>query len=283
MANITMKNLLEAGVHFGHQTRKWNPKMDKYIFGSRNNIHIIDLQKTVKCLKAAYSYIKDEAALGKNFLFIGTKRQAQDAIREEAERSNMYFINYRWLGGTLTNFETIKNSVKRLDYLEELKGSPTWEKLSKKEVARLMKEYQKLDKTLCGIKTMKHLPQIAIIIDPENEMTAIKECKKLKIPIVSILDTNCDPDWVDVGVPGNDDAIRAIKLFLSIFADAINEGKELYARGDDEKEVEPTPETVAKIEFEEEETAEEIKKVAKKVVKKKPVVKKGETNDDKSE
>ncbi|MCP4481247.1 MAG: 30S ribosomal protein S2 [bacterium] len=263
MANITMKNLLEAGVHFGHQTRRWNPKMDKHIFGSRNNIHIIDLQQTVRCLKEAYRYLKEEAALGKTFLFVGTKRQAQDSIKDQAEKSGMYYINYRWLGGTLTNFETIKNSIKRLTYLEDLKNSSTWDKLSKKEVARLTKEYQKLEKTLCGIKDMPRLPEIAIIIDPENEMTAVKECRKLNIPIVSILDTDCNPDVIDVGVPGNDDAIRAIRLFLSIFTDAINEGKEIYTKVDETPEKESTPEEVVVAEIKADAKPQEEKKVIK--------------------
>jgi len=227
MSNITMKNLLESGVHFGHQTRKWNPKMAKYIFGARNNIHIIDLQKTVKALKIAYQYIKDESSKGKITLFVGTKRQAQDAIKEEALRADMYYINSRWLGGTLTNFQTIKNSINRLKELEELKSTTTWEKLSKKEIARLEKEFQKLDKNLSGIKNMPKLPDMIVIIDPEQEQTAVNEAKKLGIPIISVVDTNCDPDLIDVPVPGNDDAIRAIKLFLSIFTDAILEGKNL--------------------------------------------------------
>jgi small subunit ribosomal protein S2 len=240
-----MKNLLEAGVHFGHQTKKWNPKMAKYIFGDRNNIHIIDLQKTVKALKSAHKFVRDEVAKGEVVLFVGTKRQAQEAIAEEAKRCGMFYINNRWLGGLLTNFSTVSNSIKKLKKLEELKASSTWEKLSKKEVARLDKEYYKLDKNLCGIKDMPKLPGIIFVIDTEQEKTALQEGRKLGIPVVAIVDTNCDPDQVDVVVPGNDDAIRAIKLFASIFADAAIEGREAFEKGGkiDELEIGDSVET----------------------------------------
>ncbi|MFC1546542.1 30S ribosomal protein S2 [bacterium] len=227
MANISMKSLLEAGVHFGHQKRKWNPKMAKYIFGERNNVHIIDLQKTVRELKKAYKYIKDEVTLGKNILFVGTKRQAQESIKEEAERCSMFYINYRWLGGTLTNFLTIRKSIERLKKLEEMKASPVWGKLSKKELSRLDKELFKLKRALDGIKNMDSLPDLMFVIDPEYEKTAVLEGRKLGIPIVSVVDTDCDPDMIDVLVPGNDDAIRAIKLFAKIFADAVLEGMQI--------------------------------------------------------
>ncbi len=230
MSNITMKNLLEAGVHFGHQKRKWNPKMSKYIFGVRNNIHIIDLQKTVKALKVAHQYVRDEVAQGKNVLFVGTKRQAQEPIEHEAKRCGMFYVNNRWLGGIMTNFATVSNSIKRLKSLEELKNSSTWSKLSKKEIARLEKEYQKLNKNLAGIKDMPGLPDVLFIIDPDTEKTALQEAKKLNIPVVAIVDTNCDPDQVDYVVPGNDDAIRAIKLFAMIVADAVVEGKEILQK-----------------------------------------------------
>ncbi|MFH1714612.1 MAG: 30S ribosomal protein S2 [Elusimicrobiota bacterium] len=230
MANITMKSLLEAGVHFGHQKRRWNPKMARFIFGERNNIHIIDLQKTVKELRAAYKYIKDAVAEGKTVLFCGTKRQAQESIAEEAKRTGMFYVNHRWLGGMLTNFTTIKTRVERLKYLQALKASPNWTKLSKKEIARLDKELTKMDRALSGIKDMNKLPGILLVIDPSQETTAILEARKLKIPIVAVVDTNCDPDVVDIPVPGNDDAIRAIKLFLTIFGDAILEGKEIAGK-----------------------------------------------------
>jgi small subunit ribosomal protein S2 len=227
MSNISMKSLLEAGVHFGHQTKRWNPKMARFIFGERNNIHIIDLQKTVKELKKAYKYVRDVIASGKGVLFVGTKRQAQEAVREEAERCAMFYINYRWLGGTLTNFVTIRKSINRLKYLENLKTTSIWNKLSKKEISRLEKEFFKLNRALKGIKDLDALPGAVFVIDPNQEKTAVLEARKLGIPVVGIVDTNCDPDMVDIPVPGNDDAIRAIKLFLHIFADAVLEGKQI--------------------------------------------------------
>jgi small subunit ribosomal protein S2 len=225
MANISMKALLEAGVHFGHQTRRWNPKMAKYIFGSRNKIHIVDLQKTVKELKKAYKFIRDSVAEGKTILFVGTKKQAQLPIKEEATRSGAFFISERWLGGTLTNFDTIKKSIARLNELNRMKEDGIFKILSKKEVSRMEKERFRMTKSLEGIKDMKELPGIMFLIDPSEETTAVQEARKLGIPVVAICDTNCDPDLVDYPIPGNDDAIRAVKLFCSIVADAVLEGK----------------------------------------------------------
>ncbi len=220
-----MKALLEAGVHFGHQTRRWNPKMAKYIFGSRSNIHIIDLQKTAKELKKAYKYIREMAVSSRPVLFVGTKKQAQEAIGSEAARCNSYFVNERWLGGTLTNFDTIKKSIGRLNELDRMKSEGLFRVMSKKEVSRLEKERFRLSKTLVGIKAMERLPGCMFIIDPVQEHTAVLEARRMNIPIVAVCDTNCDPDLIDYPVPGNDDAIRSVKLFCSIMADAILEGK----------------------------------------------------------
>ncbi|MDP5273469.1 MULTISPECIES: 30S ribosomal protein S2 [Chengkuizengella] len=223
MAVISMKQLLEAGVHFGHQTRRWNPKMDRYIFTERNGIYIIDLQKTVKKVEEAYNFIKSIAADNGTVLFVGTKKQAQDSVKDEAERSGMYYINQRWLGGTLTNFETIQKRVNRLHELEKMEEDGTFEVLPKKEVILLNKEKARLEKFLGGIKHMKKLPSALFIIDPRKERIAVAEAKKLGIPIVSIVDTNCDPDEVDYVIPGNDDAIRAVKLITAKMADAVVE------------------------------------------------------------
>jgi small subunit ribosomal protein S2 len=258
MSNISMKNLLEAGVHFGHQKKKWNPKMEQYIFGVRNNIHIIDLQKTVKYLKIAHDFVRDEIAKGGLILFVGTKRQAQVPVFEEAKRCGMYYVNNRWLGGLMTNFATVSQSIKKLKDLEALKASPTWEKLSKKEIARLSKEYDKLNKNLAGIKDMPKLPDMIFVIDVEQEKTAIKEAKKLGIPVVAIVDTNCDPDEVDVVVPGNDDAIRAIKLFASIFADAVIEGKDILSKGFAEGIIENNADNNSETEKDEEDSDEDL-------------------------
>jgi small subunit ribosomal protein S2 len=225
MANISMKALLEAGVHFGHQTRRWNPKMAKYIFGTRNKIHIVDLQKTVKELKKAYKFVRDSVAEGKSVLFVGTKKQAQVPVKEEAIRCGAYFVFERWLGGTLTNFETIRRSISRLNELDKMKQDKIFNLLSKKESSKLEKERLRLVKYLEGIREMKALPGLVFIVDPTEEATAVAEARKLHIPIVAVCDTNCDPDVVDYPVPGNDDAIRAIKLFCTIMADAILEGK----------------------------------------------------------
>lgn len=225
-----MKALLEAGVHFGHQTRRWNPKMAKYIFGTRNKIHIIDLQKTVKELKKAYKFVRDSVSAGKTVLFVGTKKQAQGAIKEEATRCGAFFVCERWLGGTLTNFETLKRSIARLHEIEKMKTDGLFKVMSKKETSRLDKELAKLEKSLEGIKNMKEHPGMLFIIDPSEETTAVAEARKLKIPIVAVCDTNCDPDLIDYPVPGNDDAIRAVKLFCSIMADAVMEGSGLAVK-----------------------------------------------------
>ena len=226
MAVVSMKQLLEAGVHFGHQTRRWNPKMAEYIFTERNGIYIIDLQKTVKKIEEAYLFIRDVAAEGGNVLFVGTKKQAQDAIKEEALRSEMYYVNVRWLGGMLTNFKTIKKSIQKLHNLNKMAEDGTFDLLPKKEVASLQKEMADLEKNLGGIKDMKGLPAAIFIVDPKKEKNAVDEARKLGIPVVAIVDTNCDPDEVDYVIPGNDDAIRAIKLIASTLADAIIEGKQ---------------------------------------------------------
>ena len=226
MSVISMKQLLEAGVHFGHQTRRWNPKMAEYIFTQRNGIYIIDLQKTVKKLGEAYNYVRELSQEGGTILFVGTKKQAQDAIKEEAERCGMFFVNARWPGGMLTNFKTIKKSIARLHSLHKLEEDGTFEMLPKKEVQALKKERDTLEKNLGGIKNMHDLPSAVFIVDPKKERNAVLEAQKLGIPIVAIVDTNCDPDEVDYVIPGNDDAIRAIRLIVSVMANAMIEGKE---------------------------------------------------------
>lgn len=226
MSVISMKQLLEAGVHFGHQTRRWNPKMAKYIFTERNGIYIIDLQKTVKKVEDAYNFVKDLAADGGTILFVGTKKQAQESVAEEAERCGMYFVNQRWLGGTLTNFSTIQKRIARLRELEKMEEDGTFEVLPKKEVIILRKEKDRLEKFLGGIKDMQTIPDAIFIIDPRKERIAVAEAHKLNIPIVSIVDTNCDPDEVDYVIPGNDDAIRAVKLIAAKIADAVIEGRQ---------------------------------------------------------
>lgn len=228
MAYLTMKQLLEAGVHFGHQTARWNPKMKPYIFSARNGIYIVDLQQTVKMFKDAYDFIKATAASGKNVLFVGTKKQAQDSISEEAKRCGALYIHQRWVGGLLTNFSTIKNSIKRLKEIEAMKTSGQMNLLIKKEALQLEKEVQKLEKYLEGIKDMTKMPGAIFVIDSKKEAIAIKEANKLGIPVVAIVDTNCDPDGVDFVIPGNDDAIRAIKLFVGAIADACLEGRGVY-------------------------------------------------------
>ena len=226
MAVISMKQLLEAGVHFGHQTRRWNPKMASYIFTDRNGIYIIDLQKTVRKVEEAYNFVKQLSAEGDNILFVGTKKQAQEAVREEAERCSMFFVNQRWLGGMLTNFQTIRKRIDRLHELEKMEANGTLEVLPKKEVAELMHEKEKLQKFLGGIKDMKRLPAALFIIDPRKERIAVAEARKLGIPIVAIVDTNCDPDEIDYVIPGNDDAIRAVRLLTGKMAEAVMEGKQ---------------------------------------------------------
>lgn len=234
MSVISMKQLLEAGVHFGHQTRRWNPKMKKYIFTERNGIYIIDLQKTVKKVDEAYNYVKEIAANGGTILFVGTKKQAQDSVRDEATRSGMFYVNQRWLGGTLTNFQTIRKRINRLKDIERMEEDGTFEVLPKKEVVELMKEKDRLVKFLGGIKEMKKLPDALFVIDPRKERIAIAEAHKLNIPIIGIVDTNCDPDEIDYVIPANDDAIRAVKLLTSKMADAILEVKQ----GEELEEVE---------------------------------------------
>jgi small subunit ribosomal protein S2 len=226
MSNITMKELLEAGVHFGHQTKRWNPKMKPYIFGARNGIYIIDLQKTVRLFKTAHNFVIESARAGESFLFVGTKKQAQDSIAEEAQRCGMHYVNHRWLGGMLTNFTTVKQSIERLKRLESMFTDNSFEGYTKKETLQMEKECQKLEKTLGGIKGMGKLPGVVFVVDPKNEEIAVQEAKKLGIPVVAIVDTNCDPDNIDYVIPGNDDAIRAIRLLTSKMADAILEGRE---------------------------------------------------------
>ncbi len=226
MSVVSMKQLLEAGVHFGHQTRRWNPKMAEYIFTERNGIYIIDLQKTVKKLEEAYNFIKEVSESGKSVLFVGTKKQAQDSVKEEAERAGAHYVNARWLGGMMTNFKTIRTRIKRLEQLHQMETDGTFELLPKKEVVKLNLEIEKLEKFLGGIKDMNTLPGALFIVDPRKEKIAVAEAKKIGIPVVAIVDTNCDPDEVDYVIPGNDDAIRAVKLISQCMADAIIEGRQ---------------------------------------------------------
>ena len=226
MSVITIKQLLEAGVHFGHHTRRWNPKMSEYIYTERNGLYIIHLAKTVDKIDEAYAYVKEVAASGKNILFVGTKKQAADAIKEEAERCGMYYVNVRWPGGMMTNFKTIKKSINRLNTLTKMSEDGTFDMLPKKEAAALNKEMIDLEKNYGGIKTMTELPAAVFIVDTKKEANAVKEAKKLGIPVIAIVDTNCDPDDADYIIPGNDDAIRAIKLISSVLADAVIEGKQ---------------------------------------------------------
>jgi len=256
MSHITMKQLLEAGVHFGHQTRRWNPKMKPFIFGERNGIHIIDLQQTLKYFEIAYEFVKNTVAEGGKVLFVGTKRQAQDTIREEATRCGMYYVDHRWLGGTLTNFRTIRQSVEKLRRIEQWMEDGTIERFPKKERLKLERLRQKLERNLGGIKDMETLPQVLYVVDPKKEEIAVLEARKLGIPVVAITDTNCDPDLIDYIIPGNDDAIRAIKLLTSRIADAVVEGLEIYREkvaAESDKEVEEAVE-----ELSEEEKAEAI-------------------------
>jgi len=247
-----MKELLEAGVHFGHQTRRWNPKMKPFIFGARNGIYIIDLQKTSRRLRQALAFVSDVASRGGSVLFVGTKRQAQETIAEEARRCAMYYIDQRWLGGTLTNFATIRKSINRLRELEEMIDGEDAAKLTKKELAKLDKERGRLDKTLSGIKSMERLPQAVFVVDPQKERIAVAEANKLGIPVIGVVDTNCDPEPIDFPIPGNDDAIRAIKLFSSRFADAIIEGRAIWDSAKrhmtsetEKRSAAPTPQSIA--------------------------------------
>ena len=238
MAVVSMKQLLEAGVHFGHQTRRWNPKMATYIYTERNGIYIVDLQKTVKKLEEAYNFVKDVAASGKTVLFVGTKKQAQEAIKEEATRCSMFYVNSRWRGGMLTNFKPMRGRVDRRNQLKKMEEDGTFDMLPKKEVIKLMHEQEKLEKYLGGVKDMKQLPGAVFVVDPRKEHNAIAEARKLKIPVVAIVDTNCDPDEIDYVIPGNDDAIRAIRLISGVMANAVTEGKQ----GEEVEEVEATEE-----------------------------------------
>ena len=241
MAIISIKQLLEAGVHFGHHTRRWNPKMAEYIFTERNGIYIIDLQKTVKKFDEAYMFVRELSQNGGNILFVGTKKQAAEAIKEEAERAGQYYVNVRWPGGMLTNFKTIKRSINRLNTLEKMQADGTFDLLPKKEVAALVKEMNDLEKSYGGIKTMNTLPSAVFIVDPRKEHTAVLEAKKLGIPVIAIVDTNCDPDDADYVIPGNDDAIRAIKLISAALADAVIEGRQ----GEQTTEAAPATEETA--------------------------------------
>lgn len=227
MVNISMKQLLEAGVHFGHQTRRWNPKMARYIYGERNGIYIIDLQKTVKKLKEATRFVKDLVANGEKIVFVGTKKQAKDSIREEADRCNMFYVNHRWLGGTLTNFQTVKKSIARMKNLKQMMEDGSMDKLPKKERTLAAKEWAKMDRSLGGIKDMEELPGAIFVVDTKKEHNAISEAKKLGVPIVGIVDTNCDPEEVDYIIPGNDDAIRAVRLISSLMAESSLEGAQI--------------------------------------------------------
>ena len=267
MAVVSMSYLLEAGVHFGHQTKRWNPKMKEYIFTSRDDIYIIDLEKTASCIESAYAEIKKIAENGGNFLFVGTKKQANEAAKEEALRSNSYYVIERWLGGTLTNFRTIRKRIKRLEEIEKMEAGGLFEVLPKKEVIGLKKEYDKLNKVLCGIRNMEKLPDALIIVDPKKEINAIHEARKLNIPVFGLVDTNCDPDDVDFVIPGNDDAVRSVKVVLGVLNNAICEARGLemvdYVTEDDKsKKSEKQTKTVKEVfveSLEDEKTKEAIK------------------------
>ena len=258
MAVVAMKQLLEAGVHFGHQTKRWDPKMAEYIYQARNGIHIIDLQKTSKKIDEAYKFMKDIAEEGKTILFVGTKKQAQECVKDAAIKSNMFYVDQRWLGGMLTNFKTIKTRIARLNKLEEMENDGTFEVLPKKEVAALKNEKEKLEKNLGGIRDMKEMPGAMFVVDPKNERIAVLEAKKLNIPIVGLVDTNCNPEDVDYPIPGNDDAIRAVKLITDVMANAIIEGRQGEALDNEQEEIateEPT--SFEEVVAEETETVEE--------------------------
>ena len=258
MAVVAMKQLLEAGVHFGHQTKRWDPKMAEYIYQARNGIHIIDLQKTSKKIDEAYKFMKDIAEEGKTILFVGTKKQAQECVKDSAIKSNMFYVDQRWLGGMLTNFKTIKTRIARLNKLEEMENDGTFEVLPKKEVAALKNEKEKLEKNLGGIRDMKEMPGAMFVVDPKNERIAVLEAKKLNIPIVGLVDTNCNPEDVDYPIPGNDDAIRAVKLITDVMANAIIEGRQGEALDNEQEEIateEPT--SIEEVVAEETETVEE--------------------------
>ena len=274
MAVVSMSYLLEAGVHFGHQTKRWNPKMKEYIFGARDDIYIIDLEKTTKLLEEAYAELKKIADNGGTFLFVGTKKQAEEAAKEEALRSNSYYVTERWLGGTLTNFRTIRRRVKRLEEIENMERDGKFDVLPKKEVIGLKKEYEKLNKILCGIRDMNKLPNALIIVDPKKEINAIREARKLRIPVFGIVDTNCDPDDVDFVIPGNDDAVRSVKVILGVLNNAICEARGLemvdYVTEEDKK----SNKEVKMDELIKEEEKKNAKVEAKKEEKEEPVVEK---------
>lgn len=244
MPIVTMRELLEAGVHFGHQAKRWNPKMKKYIYSSRNDIHVIDLHKTIPLIDEAYKFIKDVAAANGTVLFVGTKKQAQEAVEEEAKRCGMFYVNQRWLGGTLTNFKTLKRNIARLKEIEKMKEEGIFEKLPKKEVLNIEREYRKLVRGLGGVRDMAALPGVVFVVDSKKEIIAIKEARKLGIPVVGIVDTNCDPNDVDHPIPGNDDAIRSIKLISKIVADAVIEGREIAKPAEERAEVIAVPEEI---------------------------------------
>lgn len=244
MVSISMKELLEAGVHFGHQTKRWNPKMKKYIFGSRNGIYIIDLQKTLKKFRESSQFLSDLSSKGGSVLFVGTKRQAQESVEAEAKRCNQYYVNNRWLGGTLTNFKTIRRSVETLQRLERMADDGSYDKLTKKEILALEKKKEKLLKVLSGVKDMQKLPDVLFVVDPNREKIAVSEANKLGIPVVAIVDTNCDPEHVDYVIPGNDDAIRAVKLFTSRVADSVIEGMQIRESASEENAEDENAEAV---------------------------------------
>ncbi len=248
MAYVTMKQLLEAGVHFGHQTRRWNPKMKPYIFGARNGIYIIDLQKTVRMFKIAYEFVVETAANGGNVLFVGTKKQARESIEEEASRAGMPYVNHRWLGGMLTNFHTIQKSIEKLKKIESMFEDGSIERFPKKEILKLERLRQKLERNLGGIKDMNGLPSAVYVVDARYEQIAIKEANKLGIPVVSIVDTNCDPDGIDYIIPGNDDAIRAIRLLTSLIANAVLKGRQIYEEAQQAETDKELPEETAEAE-----------------------------------
>jgi len=293
LARVSMKQLLEAGVHFGHQTRRWNPKMKNYIFTERNGIYIIDLQKTVKLMETAYNFVRDTVAEGGSIIFVGTKKQAQESIRFEAERCGTHYVNHRWLGGMLTNYNTIRKRIDRMIKLEAMEVDGTFERLTKKEVLTLRHEKEKLMKFLSGIRNMKNLPDALYVVDPRKEKIAVAEARKLDIPVIAIVDTNCDPDEIDYLIPGNDDAIRAVKLITSVMADAVLEGKQIIDAAEEaEREEEitdkmeisleeepeaavnlPTAEIVKDEEQETEQVAKQQQKQQKKNKKKKVLLK----------
>ena len=277
MAVVSMNYLLEAGVHFGHQTKRWNPKMKEYIFTARDDIYIIDLQKTVDKIEEAYKALKEIAENNGKVLFVGTKKQAQEASVEEATRTESYYVVSRWLGGTLTNFRTIRRRINRLEQIEKMEANGTFEALPKKEVIKIKKEYEKLNTNLCGIRNMKKLPDALIIVDPKKEYNAIKEARRLNIPVFGIVDTNCDPDMVDYVIPGNDDAVRAVKVVLGVLANAINEaqGRELVDYVTEEDKIKEKDE-VKEIKKEEK---KEVKKETKKAEKIETVKKESKAND----